>query len=232
VIILIKKAYIYLKNDIENEKLIILIAEVIVFILLWCEFCFLYFTQPIYENCLYFIESSPIATAVILLSLSTISILLFIINSFCAGELIHRVREEMEKNKLAKSQKGWILIDSIVGMVILSTAVIALLLNFTLATRGTNSSTNRTQATYLAQQALETLKAQDGRSVILPQAAENRGIFSISSPTIAPVLAISGDAKNLSTYLKPYQVTVSWSDTTGGPANKSITMVGYCYVNP
>lgn len=138
--------------------------------------------------------------------------------------------------KLIKSEKGWILIDSIAGMIILSTAVIALLLAFTQATKGTIASTNRTQATYLAQQTLENLKAQDGKSIIYETVAlpadkdtVNKYTIVISTP---PVSAITADANQLSKYLKPYQVTVTWSDTSGGPANKNVTMVGYCYVNP
>lgn len=132
---------------------------------------------------------------------------------------------------LKKSQKGWILVDSLVGMIFLSTAVIALLFAFTQATKGTIVSTNRTQATYLAQQALENLKSQDGQSTITPQPAVTKGIFHISSPVPITVPDIAADA-NLSTYLKPYQVTVSWSDSSGGSTSKNVTMVGYYYVVP
>jgi len=133
---------------------------------------------------------------------------------------------------LKKSQKGWILVDSLVGMIFLSTAVIALLFAFTQATKGTIASTNRTQATYLAQQALEDLKSQDGESTITPQSAVPNGIFHISSPSLITIPEIENDVDHLSTYLKPYQVTVSWSDSSGGPTNKKVTMVGYYYVIP
>jgi|GEM_PF-1209331 len=231
---MLKKGYLYLKNDIENEKNVFLITEIIIFILLWSELCFLYLTQPLNEIYSYFVESSPITAVAISIFSSVIFLILFIITSFCAGELIHRTRQKIAYNNLLKSQKGWILVDSIAGMIILGTAVIALLLAFTQATKGTVSSTNRTQATYLAQQALENLKAQDGNSAInttiVPQVPPlDKYTIVIDTP---PVDAITSDANQLGTYLKPYQVTVTWSDTSGGPASKNITMVGYCYVNP
>jgi len=180
------------------------------------------------------VESSSIPIVAISIFLSAIFLLLFIITFFCAGELIHRTKKQIAHNKLLKSPKGWILVDSLIGIVILSTAVIALLAAFTQATKGTVASTNRTQATYLAQQALENLKAQDGKSVIdttiVPQVPPlDKYTIVIDTP---PVDAITSDTDQLGTYLKPYRVTVSWSDTSGGPAGKNVTIVGYCYVNP
>lgn len=114
-------------------------------------------------------------------------------------------------------------------MVIVSVAVVAILLAFTQATKGTITSTNYTEATYLAQQALELLKAQDGKKVIDTTVVVSPvGKYSVV-PAPLTVSAISGATDNLDRYLKPYQVTVSWSDATG---NKSVKMVGYCYVNP
>lgn len=228
---MIQKSYFYLKNNIEKEKVRLLIGEVFIFILLWSGFCLLYLTQPLNDIYSYYIESSPFIIGAIAIFLSTIFLLLFIISSFCAGEIISRTRKQIEKNKLTKSQEGWILVDSLLGVIILSTAVIALLLAFTQTTKGTVASTNRTQATYLAQQALENLKAQDGGTQIIPPVIPpvDKYTIVIDSP---PVSAITSDTNSLRTYLKPYRVTVSWSDISGGPVNKSIQMAGYYYVNP
>ena len=160
-----------------------------------------------------------------------ITIFLCIMNSSYIGEVIHRAKKQIAYNNLLQSQKGWILIDSVIGMVILSIAIIALVLTFTQATKGTTASTNRTQATYLAQQTLENLKAQDGNSAIDTTVISPVGKYTIviSTPAVA---AITADPNQLSQYLIPYQVTVSWSDTSGGASNQNIQMVGYCYVNP
>lgn len=135
---------------------------------------------------------------------------------------------EKSQNALLKSEKGWILIDSLLGMVILSTAIIALLLTFTQATKGSIVSTNRTQATYLAQQTLENLKLQDGNEKIDMPATLTAGKYII---TIEP-LAVSAitKASDLATHLKPYCVTVKLADTSGPSPTEIVQMVGYGYV--
>lgn len=133
------------------------------------------------------------------------------------------------------SQRGWILLESLIGVVILSVAILALLLSFAQTTKGTAASTNRTQATYLAQQALDKLKAQDGNpsidssvSVIPP----SNGIFTIaiSTPSVS-VISADANTDKLSNYLKPYQVQVSWVEQPSGVSNM-VTMTGYGYVTP
>lgn len=236
---MIKKARYWLKNDIEKDKSTTLLAEVVVFILLWKGLCFLYFTQSLHGLYKYYMESSSIITIGCLTCLVIIFLILFIITSFCVAELIYRARARLACSKIGKSQEGWILIESLVGIVILSTAVVALVLGFTQATKGTTESTNRTQATYLAQQALEDLKAQDGdstidttrvsSSVVIPPT--NGIVYTVTADPL-PVSAITSDTKQLGVYLKPYQVTVSWVDSTGGNASKNVKLVGYFYVNP
>lgn len=138
-------------------------------------------------------------------------------------------------NKLLTSQKGWIFLDSIIGMIILSIAIIALVFGSTQATKSTVASTNRTQATYFAQQALEQLKAQDGNETIdktvikSPVTAGNKVVYTVL-PAELSVPEIINDKDGLTNNLKPYKITVTWSDASGGKAEKSLTMVGYCYV--
>lgn len=229
---MIKKAYFYLKNDIEQEKTLILITEVLTFIAFWSILCFINFVFPLYDIYNYYMETVPGIMIGASLLFSLVFLGCFILSSFCAGEIIHTVREKVTHNDLMKSEKGWILVDSLVGMVVLSTAVIALLLAFTQATKGTVASMNRTQATYLAQQTLERFKAQDGLSIIdstVISPVDNKYYIKVTTPSVS---AIETGTEDLKRYLIPYQVTVSWSDISGGPANKSIKMVGYCYVNP
>lgn len=226
--ILVKKIYLYLKKDIEKRNNLFLIIEVIFFILLWSEFCFI---QSIDEVLLSFIEYNKTITAGILLFFIAIFLFLFIITAFCSGEIIHRANKEIKYNNLLKVQKGWVLVESLVGIVILSTAIIALLLAFSQATKGTTASTNRTQATYLAQQTLENLKSQDGGSIINNPPNYSVGIFHVSVTNL-DVSVIKEDLNSLSHFLQPRLVTVTWSDTSGGLASKNIKMVGYYYVNP
>ena len=227
---MIKKAYFYLKNDNEQEKTLIFITENFTFIAFWSILCFIKFMLPLDDIYNYYMETVLGIMIGASLLFSLVFLGCFILSSFCAGEIIHRVREKVTHNDLMKSEKGWILVDSLVGMVVLSTAVIALLLAFTQATKGTVASMNRTQATYLAQQTLENLKAQDGNSIIKTEdSSVGKYTIVVDTPSVS---SIETGTEDLKRYLIPYQVTVSWSDISGGPANKSIKMVGYCYVNP
>lgn len=153
------------------------------------------------------------------------------ITIFSLAEFVYRIKQSKStQNDQLKSEKGWILIDSILGIFILSTAVIALLLAFTQSTKGSVTSTNRTQATYLAQQTLENLKLQDGSKTIDTTVVPSSDKYTIVIDT--PAVSAITNALDLNIYLKPYRVTVSWSDTVGGPATKNVQMVRYCYVNP
>ena len=129
------------------------------------------------------------------------------------------------------SREGWVLVESLIGVTILSVAIVALLLTFTQATRGTTAASNRTRATYMAQQVLDRLKAQDGGETI------NTAVFTTPTdgfdiaviPATVSVIANDTATKKLSDYLKPYQVTVGWTEANG---RNTVTMIAYCYVNP
>ena len=127
-----------------------------------------------------------------------------------------------------KQRNGWILLESLAGATILSLAIVALLLTFILATKGTAASANRTKATYLAQQALDKLKAQDGGTTITMPAASTEGIYTIT-PSFQS-LPSGVDTNNLSTYLRPCQVTVKWTESNGN--ENTVTMMEYCYAFP
>jgi Tfp pilus assembly protein PilV len=124
-------------------------------------------------------------------------------------------------DKLVKSQKGWLLIDSLIALVILSTAIVALISAYTAAIKTTNAATARAQATYLAQQAVETLKLQDGGKSFNATVVDG-----VLSPSNGITYTVKGTALPVAvTNLIPYQVTVSW-------LGLNLTMSGYCYVVP
>jgi type II secretory pathway pseudopilin PulG len=223
VIAVLKKLYLFLKNDVEHRKALYLLAHIILFTAIWVEINIFIISIPLSEP--YFLVDFPIFLPAAYILGSFLLFMLFILSAFCMAELIHRARY------VIKSRKGWILIDSIIGVTILSIAIVAMLLMFTQSTKGTANATNLTKATYLAQQAMNKLKIQDGSTSIDTSVITtpiNGYAITVSTPTVS-VISSDTNTKPLSNYLKPYQITVSWTESSG---QKKLTMFGYCYVNP
>lgn len=231
---MIPKAYYYLKKDIKNTRMPLIVMEIIAFILLWAQMYLIYFTNPIDEFFMYLLDLSPIITGIVTIVFSLINFALFIVTSFGMAKIIHEIRMNLHRYKFIKSQRGWIFMDSVFGMVLLSIAIIALVFACTQSIKSTAAASNRTQATYIAQQALEKLKAQDGKEAIdisvvqSPITASNKIVYTIV-PEELSVLEIATDTHELGKNLKPYKVTVRWPERGG---ENTLIMVGYCYVLP
>lgn len=126
---------------------------------------------------------------------------------------------------IRQAQKGFVLLDSLIGVTILSIAICAMALMYMQTTKTIANSAGRTKATYLAQQTLDLLKAQDGNQTLtdpIHDAADGYTV-EIATPSVS---AISADS-TIKTYLVPKQVTVTWIEN--GQQN-SIKMIGYNYV--
>lgn len=93
--IVIIKAYTWLKNDIENTKMTIVIAEILAFILLWSQMCLIYLTQPIGEFYSIFLEKSLIITSLISIIFIAIVFGLFIVSSFGIAKIVHEIRVKL-----------------------------------------------------------------------------------------------------------------------------------------
>lgn len=63
--------------------------------------------------------------------------------------------------EMLNNERGWIYIDSLVGMIILGLAVVAIAGVFTQSTESTITIKNQTKATYVAYQRLSELKRYD-----------------------------------------------------------------------
>ena len=103
------------------------------------------------------------------------------------------------------NNRGWILVDAMFGIVIISFVVLAMMASYIQTTKSTSYSDKATQATYLAQQGLESLKKYDGgitpiTAPVLP-ATTTSGVFTIAyqkddatkqlSPQISPITALN-----------------------------------------
>ena len=143
-------------------------------------------------------------------------IFLLFLRSGMLGELISRIRV----HKFHNNMHGWIFIDALVGIVIVATALTCIILAYTQLTKATILTTNKTQALYIAQQALEYFKFNDGQtgSPDFSYSSTN-GIYSISVNQNVSV-SVGGNAK-----IYPVQVSVKWNNT-----DTPITLTSYYYL--
>lgn len=122
---------------------------------------------------------------------------------------------------------GWVLVDSLVGIVIITVALTALIGAYTQATKANVFNRNYNNAVYIAKRGLEDLKQYEGTSAItsLPE--------SVTSPPEAVVDNVAftvkiepAEASGLDARINPYRVIVSWDS-----AKQSISMVSYYLSN-
>jgi Tfp pilus assembly protein PilV len=135
--------------------------------------------------------------------------------------------------RIIKNQRGWILIDSLIGLVILSIAITALSVTFTQAIKGILTSDNRTKAAYLANEQLTQLKVHDGQqqdrnSIVwrttntLPAEQNHNTVFTVTTA----VLDNARIPANLHIDVIPVEAVVNWVEPTG--ANQ-LQIVTYYY---
>jgi type II secretory pathway pseudopilin PulG len=128
----------------------------------------------------------------------------------------------------ANSQRGFSLVDTLMGTLLLAITLVAFMAGFAYVSRGTSGNTARVQALSIAQEVLEDLKKNDGLTAGLQNFAvtspvERNGIsygVLLTSPTVNALTGVSAN-------LQPRQVTVSWQE---GSSTKSLSMVTYYYM--
>lgn len=115
--------------------------------------------------------------------------------------------QSLSENKdKESSRRGWVFIDALIGITILSLGIIAVIIALTHNTKEVAFTSNHTKATYLAQQKLEELKKYDGSTIspVLSEVTETSGIFSITYAAPTVTLPVSN--------VTPVQVTVTWTE--------------------
>ena len=131
---------------------------------------------------------------------------------------------------MAGNERGWVLIDALIGLVIVSIALTALAIAYRQSVVVTVSASNQARAVYVAQQAVENLKIHDGANQT--QFAGYVTALNIVKPvdgvTFTATAAEFADAEvaALSPRLRPVRVTVAWTEPGG---NRSINMTSYFY---
>ncbi|MDR7866012.1 MAG: hypothetical protein RIN56_04290 [Sporomusaceae bacterium] len=132
---------------------------------------------------------------------------------------------------MAKNERGWILIDALIGMVIVAIALTALAVAYRQATVVTVSANNQATAVWVAQQIVETIKQKDATTYTgfltgLPATVTvppNPTVFTIEATELSPDLNIHNSMRN---YVRPVRVKVSWTEAGG---TVSINVISYYY---
>lgn len=137
-----------------------------------------------------------------------------------------------------KSSAGFALVDIIIGIAILSVALVGIAFAWRQSTVTTISARNYNQATYYAQQALEKLKVNDGKTVAaVPDTTWNQPYIVVSDVGSVPVFSAKTElltiteVQALSTNLKPVMATVKWQEPGGtGNIERNLSIIGYYYL--
>ncbi len=122
---------------------------------------------------------------------------------------------------MRNNERGWILIDALIGVVIVAIALTALAVAYRQAAVVTISSTNQVRALNIAQDTLEGLKRYDRQTAITLPARTTVAPFTVD------VAQLAVSQVNYLPKLVPVEVTVTW--TEAGGANGSVRMTGYYY---
>ena len=127
--------------------------------------------------------------------------------------------------KILKGQKGFIFIDALVGMVILTVALTALAVAYRQATITTVAAREYNNAVYLAQETAEKLKVNDGKKATTVEAADWTQ-FDTSTTINNVEYRVKTNTTDVNS-LKQTKITVSWPKNTTG-----ISIVSYYYLSP
>lgn len=135
------------------------------------------------------------------------------------------------------------MVDIIIGIAILSVGLVGIAFAYRQSTVTTISARNYNQATYYAQQALEKLKVNDGKTsatLAVPWVATTTVNPSGTMPefTIATTLFQSGDSpeydglsSDIKNKLIPVKATVTWQELGGtGNSVRTVSVVSYYYL--
>lgn len=135
------------------------------------------------------------------------------------------VRRSMLRKSVAmiKNQRGWVLVDCLVGIIIITVALTALIGAYAQATKANIFNRDYNNAVYIAKRSLEDLKQYEGKPDIksLPEHVTSPPDTVINN--VAFTIRIdSAEAAGLDAKINPYRATVSWNGT-----KQSVSMVSY-----
>ncbi|MCE5285289.1 MAG: hypothetical protein LLG02_05500 [Pelosinus sp.] len=145
-------------------------------------------------------------------------------------------------NRLTK-QRGFLIIDAVLGTVVVTTALLGILYAFNHSTRSLMTADDNAYATYLAKQTLESIKVNDRikqTDVTASKVLDTSNITNLNpqDPDTGVIYHIAIERPNLQAELGtiyncliPARVTVTWTDRVA-KAQRHIAMVNYYYSQP
>lgn len=120
-----------------------------------------------------------------------------------------------------RDQRGWLLVDSVIGMLFLTIAIFAIGLAFIQISKLTTKYNNYNQALFLAEGALENLKIQDNKtSINIPSPYK----INSSNKVSYDIEVIQKEFNGLDSNIVPLEVTVKWSESN---TERTISIVNY-----
>lgn len=141
--------------------------------------------------------------------------------------------------KSITNRQGFALLDILIGVAIISVALVGMALTYRQSTVTTVSARNYNQATYYAQQALERLRINDGASSATwsgttPVAATGvMPAFTIVTEQLANGEAPAYDAlsSEIKAKLVPVRAKVTWREPAGAATiTRTVEVVSYYYL--
>ncbi|QDR80256.1 hypothetical protein [Sporomusa termitida] len=216
-----------LEQAYQNEKTSIILLKAIYFIFVAAVLLALILIPAYSYGVQDFAEALAITTITVLFVVSLLWDLLLVL------ELVKRARIKLTTKM--KSQAGWILVDSMLGVLITVVALTAILGTCMYISKSTVAASGHTAATYIAQQRLDQLNLLDGSAAINPPAQEvvtQSGMQyrvttePITLSTLDGYYTNPAGQYNLSTY----QITVSWPYLETGNEPNNVRLIGYYYV--
>lgn len=136
-----------------------------------------------------------------------------------------------------RKSAGFALVDIILGIAILSVALVGIAFAYRQSTVTTVVARNYNQATYYAQQALEKLKVNDRKTLAPEKIMETfeKAYSDVSPSGSLPVFQVKTEVmtitevQSLSAKLVPVMATVKWQEP-GDANDRTISVVGYYYL--
>lgn len=124
--------------------------------------------------------------------------------------------------------RGYILYDVVIGMLILSVALVALGALFSQSTVHSTANSNYARACYIASDRMEKIKATDGNGAFVVPSAET--IAATTNPAYPQftVTVTRATVSGVGAAITPVQVDVSWQEKINGSNQaRTVTVYGY-----
>ena len=148
-----------------------------------------------------------------------------------AVEQVNDYRLRTVTKRLLTNRSGWVLAEALIGTTILIVGLMAIMIANIQTTKTAKFSDNTAQATYIAQQKIETLKktyditTNPVDAAALATCANPNGMFTVECTSPAVTAPVSG------LNLVPVSVKVKWTDSSSTQENNVTLTTYYFYKN-